>query len=424
MLLLAAHSLAHAGALGPGVPVRQVVPPPVVLAGISSLEVRIDGPHGAEVGAEIGSALLDPARVLNTSGAEVGQALVQVGTEVAAGYVSGLVGGLGGKAVSGLTRGVGAMVAEEIDTEPLVLADGLRTDVFRVVPRGGDAALVGTIAATDETRESTKKEPLLYDDGTFVKDEYGNVMYQDIPCRSVSVSVTLSWRVEQAGAVLHQDQQTRSASDERCGAELSSLATASSLQEPLFFGWGPGVAATIAPSWRHDRLPMDREPHLVPELQQVRAGAYDEALCGLRHAVSWDAADAAAWLDQGVIHEALGRYDEAEQAYDRALAAGASKPAGKALTRVRERRSQVATLTSAYGLTFAARPFDPAACPALPDGRRAEVRKPTTLWSDDGAAVVELEKGMRLFVTDESGARWRVALTDGTVGLVEAKTLR
>src|SRR5688500_1979526 len=169
-MLLSLVVPASAGALGPGIPVKQVVPPPVVIEGASRLELSTSGPRAAEIAAEIREALASRDRAANTSGAQVGQALVSTATDVGAAYVGGLVGGgLGGKAVSGLTKGVGAMVADEIEDEPLVLDDGLRLDVFTVVPAGGDASLSARLESADSARDYTKKEPRLYDDGTFVK---------------------------------------------------------------------------------------------------------------------------------------------------------------------------------------------------------------------------------------------------------------
>lgn len=416
---------AHAGPLGPGIPVKQVAPPPVVIEGVRSLEVRVTGPRGPEIVAEIREALASTTRQANVSANDVAQGLVSTASEVGGAYVGGLVGGgLGGKVATGLTKAAGSMVAEEIENEPLVLDDGLKLDVFRVVPSGGDATLAATVDVADSARDFTKKEALTYDDGTFVKDEDGNVVYEDIPCRAVSVTVTFAWSIAKGGQQLHADTTSRQAGDERCGEDLENLASAGSLAEPLLYGWGEPVAARIAPSWRFDRLAMDKEPHLTEELKLVKAGAYDRALCGLRNATSFDAHDAAALLDQGVIHEAMGRFDEALALYGQALTASGDRSAAKAMTRADARKKDVATMERAYGLAFRQAAFDPAACPPMPEGRRVAVAKPTPLVDAAGATLTDLERGTRLFVVEEGGALLAVSLTDGTRGFVDPRRVK
>ena len=108
------------------------------------------------------------------------------------------------------------------------------------------------------------------------------------------------------------------------------------------------------------------------------------------------------------------------------MAAGGGKAAAQGQERAAARKAEVAAMVEGYGLTWAigAPPLD--ACPAMPDGRPATVKKMAVdrLDAPGGSPVDTLEKGDRVFVMEESGGMARVQLLDGSEGWVPVKQLK
>jgi len=420
---------AVAAPLGPGIPIKVVVPPPEVLDGVSTLSVEpLTGPNGEAIAIEIEEALTDAERVVEAPGmASIGQGLLSTATETgAAAAASAVGGGLQGKLVGGITRAAGAMVAEELEVEPLVLDDGLTVAVFELVDSGADATLGGAIEVAEHKSTYKTEVPKTDSDGNVIKDSDGNTVMVEIPCAKREVTVSVRWQVDKGGDTVVQKVDGRTASDARCGEDRSNLATKDALAAPLLGGWGPAVANQIAPGWALRRVPMIRDKTQKEELKLTRSDALMPAACGMRGLVAFDADDFEAVYNLGALLEGMGHYDAASQQYQHALALKSKKRVATAIDRVMQRTAEVQTLTEAYGVDYAIGEPDYSACPPLPEGRRTYVKKPATLYASAEAtdAVGELPKKLKVFVTEELGDMVHVETVDGRQGYLEAKRVK
>ena len=125
MLVLLSLTAARAGALGPGIPVAQVVPPPVLLEGVNTIDVvPFTGPQGEAIALDIEAAMARTDRIVEANGmAQVGTELVGMATETGAALASNLVGGgVQGKLVGGAAKLAGGLVAPVVAGQLLAVA--------------------------------------------------------------------------------------------------------------------------------------------------------------------------------------------------------------------------------------------------------------------------------------------------------------
>lgn len=430
LLSLAPPRPAQARALGPGVAVRQVVAPPQLVSGVRTLQVGpFEGPGAKGLAAEIKAALADPERQVGMgTAADLAGAALKAGAQVGGQMVaSQLGGGFAGKLVGGVVEGAGKLAADAVEDEKVVLDDGLRVDVFRVVEAKADGQLLGRFSTQPETTTFTKEVDATDDKGNVLKDGNGVVIKTKVTCTRRTVTATLAWELRARGAAAATGSATGSASDEHCPGDSGKIAEFPALEAAAVSGHGAAVVAQIAPAWRVSRLPLKRTPDLKLPLARVRAGAFGDALCVLHHAAAALPEDAEVALNEAALLEALGHHAEAAAAYARAATLDPKlRLAPEGAARVEARVAEVQQMTAAYGLSWTVGPAPFAACPALPPGRPVALRKDAVLRAaPGGAALAELEKGERLVVVGEAADGFvPVARLDGTRGVVEAKSIQ
>jgi hypothetical protein len=248
---------AQAAALGPAVTVKQVTPPKILVPGVKTLEVQaFKGLRGEDVANQIKTALADTERLATDSKA-VSEMAIETGAQLAGQTLGGMVGGLGNGITKSMTKGAVENLAEELESEPLLLDDGLYVKVFDVVDGNADAVLTGTITVTDKVDDYKTKEQIKDDKGV-AKDAFKLIRQED---------------------------------------------------------------------WEAARCAFDGVATANPE-------------------------NAAALMNRGVLLEAFGFNDAAEAAYLASQGLQAKKPVKKALKRLGERKVEIEALTSAYGLTW------------------------------------------------------------------------
>jgi len=427
MLVLLSLTAARAGALGPGIPVAQVVPPPVLLEGVNTIDVvPFTGPQGEAIALDIEAAMARTDRIVEANGmAQVGTELVGMATETGAALASNLVGGgVQGKLVGGAAKLAGGLVESELEVEPVVIDDGLSTSVFQLVDGAADAVIAGEVTVDDALKKSKKTVTVLDSDGHPVKDSDGNTVTKEIPCTTRVVTVGLRWRVEGGGEMLHQGANQRKARDSKCGDERDQLATKQALASPLLEGWGEPIAATVSPGWAHRRVPLVKNKAQKEELKLVRGEALDLAACGYRALLAFDDTDRDARLNLGALLEARGYLPEAMAEYQVAMGQKSDRKVTKAMGRVTTRQAEVGKLEQAYGLSYTVGEPDLSVCPPVPEGRRTYVKKAAELLDGPGGAVLgELGKGWKVFVVEE-GDFAKVITVDGREGYLDTKRLK
>ncbi len=424
-LITSAHA---AGGTGAGVPVKRIVPPEHVIEGVRSLQVNdFAGRGGTGIAMEIRAGLHDTER-LATDAAAVAKEAAKAGADVASKLAGSAVGGgIQGKIVEGLTKNVATGIQDELEVEPVIIDDGLKLDVFEVKTGDADGILSGSVTVRQETSDYTQKVARKDSDGNLVKDSEGKSVYDEIPCKRRKVDVEIAWSVSKGGQAVIGKSFVKKNGDSRCGADVQYLASVDALADAVIPGTGTRIVRLIAPSWKVARLPMARDRTLKAELKLIRAGEHFKAMCGFRGLLSFDESHSAATLNLGVVEEALGYYDLAAEQYKQANALRPDKLRSKAVKRIATRVKNVDNMVAAYGLTWKIGDSpDFAACPPIPDGRRAFVKKETALMTaaKGGDKILELAKGTAVFVLDESAATFRVALLDGTEGWIDSKRLK
>lgn len=421
---------AAAGPVLPGVEVRQVKPPPVLFEGVRSVEVpMISGAPGAIVHKELLAALADPAREVGSGTvSDKAGALLEVGASVGGQLLASKVPGLGGKLVKGATEAAGAAVADKVRAEKIVLQDGLKIDVFAVKPSGAEAKLKIALKTSSADKNTTQQVALKDDKGNDVKDEKGNTVMVDEPCLERVAKIDLEWTLERKGAPLSGSLPTATAGDRRCGKDMGKITKVDELTLLAAPGLGGSLARQIAPSWTSLRLPMRRSPLSRAPLERVAAGEVEAARCMFLRLGELETGaagvDPDVWVNLGAASEGLGFLPEAEAAYAGALQ---RKPglnaAEEGRGRVTARRAEITAMERAYGLKYAigAAP----ACPALPEGTAALVKKGGPLLASGGGAPtgVEVEKGELVFVRSRAGAFAEISTLDGKAGALPIKSV-
>jgi hypothetical protein len=426
--LLLSFSGALAGPLGPGIPVRQVVAPPQVVATQSIRVTPLSGPGGAGVAAEVAAQLTDAEREvgMGTVG-DVASSALKAGAKIGGDMLAAkLGGGFAGKLVGGLAEGTANVAAGAIESDKLQLDDGLTTTPFRVVQKGGDAALTGSVAVAPSTESYTKKVQATDSDGQPLTDSDGKAIMREVSCQRRSVTATVSWAVEQGGAALASGESPRTMSDSHCAGDDGALASTQSLTDAAVVGHGAVIVAQIGPAWRVSRIDLQRSSDLRLPLGQIRQGDHAGALCMLHHVSDLLPDDADAPTNEAAVLEALGHYDAALATYDLALSRGGGRVATQGRERAAARKSEVEGMVAAYGLDWKIGPPPLDACPDLPDGRPALVKKKQSDRTDApaGAVLDTLERGDRVFIMEEQDGLSRVQLLDGSEGWVSTKDLK
>ena len=408
---------------GPGVKVKRVHAPPVVLRGVRSLQVRdFKGPYGSQVASGLRQALQDPDRSTGGSGGVVG-GLLEVGGAVAGEAVGGSAGQL--------VRQVGSAAGSVADEGGRVhiADDGLKVDVFRIESSGADAAISGQIQVSDKVESYKAKQKKRNAKGQVVKNKDGKPIYITVSCKRRTVTTSIQWKVDSAdGSLLTEKTIQRKLKDNRCGDDIGNLKSKDELGRASVRGVGPQIANTIAPSWGVDRLSYDRSKTIKEPIRLARQGEVAEAACAARAIAKADPYATEPKLALGVYMEALGYVQEAGTLYSSAAAVNGDKLARKRADSLRTRMAEVETLTAAYGLTYAFGETQYGWCPELPDGRPVVSKRSTALWTsrelDASTKVSSIPKGMKLFVVEETGSAFKVATLDGQEGWVPAKHVK
>ncbi len=343
-----------AGPTGPGVTVKYVVPPTTLVKGVTTLEVQpFSGRRGEPIAAEIVAALADTER-LATDAAAVTKEVLKQGKDVAADLAAGAVGGgIQGALVKNLTKTAVGTAENRLDIEPLVLDDGLRVDVFQVVPSGGSAKLTGTVKVSESTEDFKRTETKRDSNGNVVTNSDGKPMKIEVPCRRRSVVAQVNWRVASGGTEIAAKSFERKGGDSRCGSEISKLASANDIADRALVGAGTGVVRRMAPSWKVKRLPLSKSKAVKSSLQLIRMEDWGGAFCAFYAAAQANPNDYASVHGHGVMLEAYGHFDAATAQLEAAQAIKSTKMSTKALERAVKHKVQVMTLVDTYGLTYA-----------------------------------------------------------------------
>lgn len=356
LAMIEAHA---AGPVGPAVVVKQVAPPEVLVSGVKTLQVKPFDGTTVDIAAQIKLALANKDR-MRTDAAAVGKEALAMGTDLAAQYVGGLVGGgIQGQIVQGLTKNTVQAVADELEAEPLILQDGLTIDVFQVVDGAADASLGGTVAISDALERYTVKQQAVDGDGNGVVDAEGKPVMVDVACVRRNVDVKVDWVIR--GGAGGTGSVTRQGADSRCGDDQGQLAEATAIAEPLLQDLGDTIVRDFAPSWRIRRLALNQTKVAKDAMKFVRQSDWKNALCAFSSVAAANPDDSDALFDHGVLLEAFGHHDAAQKRYAEANAVKAKKPYEKAAERAVERATEVSNLTATYGLTWTV-PAEPT-CP-------------------------------------------------------------
>jgi hypothetical protein len=422
-LALAAPS-ALALPLGPGVPVKRVIPPPVIISGVSKMTVSISGVNGPALTTELVSALQSKDRVTKgVDGTAMAKAAVDGVSQMGAAYAQALVP-MGGKLAGGLVKTAGDMAEDSIEDHRILLNDGLRIDVFEIVKTNGQAGLAGASSVEEKTENYTQKVAAKDDKGNEIKDANGKTVMVEEACFRRTVTASVPWAVtSNKGQKLAGETFSGKSSSAGCGADIKKVAKKEDLIPGALAGFGLQIANTIAPVYELLRLDMDREKSIAEEIKLARKGQTFLAICGMRQVLKSRPEHNEALYGLGALHEGMGWYDEALAYYGKA--SGNNRGAAKSIERVNARKGQIDTLATAYGTRFTVPAPDYATCPKVPDGREVYTKKDLDLTDAPGGnARMTLEKGMKLYVVEEGADFTKVQTVDGTQGFLPTKALK
>lgn len=420
----------RAAGLGPGIAVRQVVPPAQIVGGVKTLQVdALSGPGGKAISAEIVAGLEDGEREIGIGTAgDVASGALKAGAQLGGQMLtSRLGGGFGAKVAGGVVEGTANVAAERVAAEKIQLDDGLTTQPFQLVEGGAEGVLSGGVTTRSGTETFTKEVPARDDKGNIRKDADGKTVKTKVSCTRRTVSASVAWAVTAGGTERAAGVSERSVSDSKCAGEDGKLASVEALTQAAIRGHGPGIVAEIVPSWRAFRIPLKRSPDTRLPLMLIRKGEHQDALCVVHHMSGLVTDDPVPSLNEAALLEALGHYDQAISKYEEALSRRPGmKMAEKSLARATTRRSDVDRMVAAYGLDWKVGTPDHDSCPAMPAGRPAITRKGKLdlLGAPGGESVQTLAKGERVFVMAEDGKLVKVQLLDGTEGYVPAKAVK
>jgi hypothetical protein len=421
---------AFAGLLGPGIAVHQVVPPEQIVEGVKTLKVdAFSGPNGKGIAAEIVAELANTEREvgMGTAGDVAGKAL-KMGSKIGGDMLaSKLGGGFGGKLAGGMAEGAGNMAADAIAGDKVNLDDGLRIDVFKVSTGSADGKVHGKVATSSKDSKFKKTVTVKDSKGNVVKDKDGNPKKKEIVCDKRTVSATVTWALTAGKEDKASGTSDRSSSSTHCPGDKGKIASVEALTTVVTQGHGTGIVTAFTPSWKNSRIGMKKNPDLRLPLMLIRKTQYQDALCTLHHMVDLVPDDPEMPLNYAAVLESLGHHDESMAAYEAALAIKPKyKIASKGAARVATRKSDVASMTAAYGLEWKIGAAPLAECPAMPEGRPSMAKKGKLelMGAPDGEMLQQLEKGERLFVMETEGKMVKVQLIDGTEGWVSAKGVK
>jgi hypothetical protein len=422
--------VAEAAGLGPGIAVRQVVPPTQLVDGVPTLQVKdFSGPGGKGIAAEIVAGLENGEREvgMGTAG-DVASGVLKAGAQIGGQMLaSKLGGGFGAKIAGGMVEGTANVAADKVAAEKLQLEDGLTTQPFKVVKGGAKGVLSGKVTTKSGTENYTKEVPAKDDKGNTIKDSDGKTVMTKVSCTRRTVSASVAWAVTSGGTEKATGVSDRSVSDSKCAGEGGKLSSVEALTQAATRGHGPSVVAEIAPAWRAFRIPLKKSPDARLPVMLARKGEHQDALCVVHHMSGLVADDPVPSLNEAALLEALGHYEQAIGKYEEALSRKPGmKMAEKSLARATTRKSDVEGMVAAYGLDWTVGTPDYESCPAMPDGRPAVTKKGKLdlLGAPGGESVQTLGKGERVFVMATEGKLVKVQLLDGTEGYVSAKAVK
>lgn len=421
---------AHAAGLGPGIAVRQVMPPAQLVEGVPTLQVKaFSGPGGKGIAAEVVAGLENGEREtgMGTAG-DVASGVLKAGAQIGGQMLtSKLGGGFAAKVAGGMVEGTANIAADKVAAEKVQLDDGLTTQPFKLVTSGAKGVLSGKVSTQSGTKNYTKEVPAKDDKGNTITDSDGKTVMTKISCTRRTVSASVAWAVTGGGAEKATGVSERSVSDSHCAGDDGQLASTDALVKAATRGHGGSIVAEIAPSWRAFRIPMKKSPDARLPLMLTRKGEHQDALCVVHHMSGLSTDDPVPSLNEGALLEAFGHHDEAMAKYEEALGRKPGmKIAVKSLARATQRKSDVDAMVAAYGLDWKVSSPDYDSCPAMPDGRPAMTKKGKLelLSAPGGDSVQTLTKGERVFVMATEGKMLKVQLLDGTEGYVSAKAVK
>lgn len=421
---LAASTAVAGKPLGAGIAVREVQPPPTIVAGVPTLSVpTIPGTGGDQVRKELLAGFADTERQLGmgTVG-DVASGVIQAGAQVGGQMLASKIP-VGGKLVATATETVGGLAAGAVEGDKVQLDDGLRIDVFQIKPTGGVGVLKGETAVSHTDDDYESEVDLKDKDGNVIKDENGVPLKTKVACTRRTVSTSFTWTLDAGGSTKTEGKQSHTISDDKCAEERKNLASVESMAEGAARGLGNEVILEIMPSWHVHRVGLRRSKTNAMPLDQIKAGEHFSAMCMLEHLKDGMADDAVAPANLGALYEALGHHDLSIAAYTEAESRKPMRMVQQGLERVTARKADVAAMVDAYGLTWKITDPDLTACPARPDGRFATAKKKVDLAVDGGESV-KVDKGTALVVLSEDGAEARVQLLDGTQGTLPTKLMK
>lgn len=363
--------------------VNQIVPPPQLIAGLSSFAVApFEGPNGEQLAREIAGAL---------------------------------------------ARGRGEFVADHIDSNR-----GLSTVPWTILddPFSADAHMRGTVAASERVSSYTVQQTIRVDSEAWLTSplmegisvSMGTSVEVPVPCEQREVAVSVSWDVVDAqGAVRAEGVMEATSAYQACaGADgWIRFEDLDARVAQVLVNFPDAVANQIAPSWR----PMVANPGPQFDLdgddwdEQETTG---EVYCMTERLLAKEPYHEKALYLRGFLDEVYSNYDQAAATYRKAVDATGHERAADGLRRVVQRMQEVASLKDTFGQELSGQPF---VCDLRP---RARTRRKIKLMSeeDGGDVVVQLPDDMNLVVL-EKGTGWsRVETPDGVVGWVKNSALR
>lgn len=370
---------ASAGILGPKVKVNRVVPPPNDVSGIASVEVASFSGYG-------GDALQGGVR----------------------------------EALLADSRG-------DYNPKHPTLNEGFAVSAFEVVTSGGDARVGGSVDIAEKVEDYETTRSKRDSEGNVIKDSEGKPVKEKVPCKKREVTASVQWSVTDSGdRVVVQESTTTHASDSKCGDDRGNLESRDALADAALASVPWAVANSFAPRWEVHVADLSKDKSVKEPLALAKDDNLTLAMCGFREITATDPYNVDAIYNLGVMLEVSGWYDAAAEQYTKGVSVNSDKNSSDGLSRVRSRQAQLASLTS-MGQVWAESEPDFGACPELPAGRPVVVKKPADLLSAPelgSPALVSLPKGMKLYVTDEAGALYKVQTGDGAEGWIDPKLVK
>jgi curli biogenesis system outer membrane secretion channel CsgG len=196
---------------------------------------------------------------------------------------------------------------------------------------GVDYVIVGEVSGySSEDEKGIEKVQRLVESGQYVRDSHGRLrasvrtVWVDEPMEIRRGSVAANFRMVnvETGEIIAGSTETAQFNKKGVGAaEIGRLPALSEIVNNLTNEVADKFARRIAPHPVQDvkTLEYGKSPQVKHGVTLARNGLWDEAVAAWQEAQAANPADPATYNNLGVAYERLGRFDDAEEQYRKAL---------------------------------------------------------------------------------------------------------